>query len=404
VQRNREDRQSLMNMKASAFRHTKALRLVPAEWDMLLGQSSTPVESAFHSIDDRDGIHDKTVMITGAGGSIGSALALHLAQAKPQLLILLDASEHGLYALDQKLRARSKEVRHIAVVGSVGDADLISALCREHHPERIMHMAAYKQVPFMESNPFAAIENNALGTYRMARAASSLDVREVLMVSTDKAVNPSSIMGSSKRIAEIALQSMSSHRCRMNSLRLGNVLGTQGSVVPLFLDQIARGDVVTVTHPDAKRFVFTKSEALELICEALAQNLEGAILIPKSARSLRMVDVAKYLIEKHSASAHRSSISFIGLRPGEKIIEEFVAHDERAGAATSPHLRSIESTKLTMEELHCAMTALENSIHARDLRALLHSTCQLVPHYAPSYSRSPTVKANESAAKVPTHV
>ena len=324
---------------------------------------------------------------------------MQIADMQPRLLVLLDSSEHNLYMLEAQLRAACPCPGYIAEVGSVVDAEAVGAIFERYGPDLIFHAAAYKHVPLMESNPFAAMQNNALGAYRLAQAALLHGPCQVVMVSTDKAANPASIMGASKRIAEIVLQTAGNAHLRMNSLRLGNVLGSQGSVAPIFLEQISRNDTVTVTHPGAERFFFTMPGALALILETAASNLQGRILVPSSLTSVKVLDLAKFLIAHCGASSGNPQITFIGLRPGEKLTEEFVAPDEKAGETIGPRLTAIDTWECPREELHCAMADLERSIRERDLRGML----QIVDRLVPSYHPSATVLAGDARVRADAH-
>jgi FlaA1/EpsC-like NDP-sugar epimerase len=220
-----------------------------------------------------------TVLVTGAGGSIGSALTKTIVGYAPQLLVLLDRSEHNLYQIETDLALSRIAVPNASVLGDICNEELISETLERYRPNTIYHAAAFKHVPLMERNPIAAIQNNALGTNVLARAARKHRVKSMTMVSTDKAVSPRSIMGASKRVAELALVRWSSKENQMNSIRLGNVYGTEGSVVKLFAQQILAGGPVTVTHADATRYFLTLEKAVDLI--VLASELPTArILIP----------------------------------------------------------------------------------------------------------------------------
>jgi FlaA1/EpsC-like NDP-sugar epimerase len=350
------------------------------DWTGLLGRASA-MESARPPAD----LHrDQCVFITGAGGSIGSALTLELAQLRPRLLVLLDASEQNLYDLDAKLRRLAFSVRYVAVLGSIDDDDLLDELCSQHQPEMLYHAAAYKHVPLMESNPLAVVRNNTLGTYRLAQSAARNRIRHVLMVSTDKAVRPTSIMGVSKRMAEQALLACATPSTRVNCIRLGNVLGSQGSVVGVFLDQIVRGENITVTHLDAERYFFTMVEAVSLIFEASRAPTHAQILIPKIGSPTKIVDLANYLIRQKSKSPGESRLVFTGLRPGEKLHEEFLGPSERLADGVGPHLRAVEGAEVPREFVHSVMAELDVAVRARNLDAVLRVIACLVPEYRAS--------------------
>ena len=351
-------------------------------WAGLLGRASA-IERAHPPAD----LHrDHCVLITGAGGSIGSALTLQLAQLRPRMLLLLDASEQNLYELDAKMQRLACPVRHIAVLGSIDDDELLDELCAEHHPEMLYHAAAYKHVPLMESNALAAVRNNTLGTYRLAQAAARNRIRHVLMISTDKAVRPTSIMGASKRMAEQALLACATASTRVSCIRLGNVLGSHGSVVGVFLDQIARDENITVTHPDAERYFFTMAETIAFILEAASAPQHAQILIPEKSTPTKIVDLANYLIQHASKSPGESRLVFTGLRPGEKLNEEFVGPGELRADWAGPHLRAVNGADLPLEFVHSAMAQLDVAVRTRNFDAVLQVIARLVPEYRPSAS------------------
>lgn len=352
------------------------------DWAGLLGRAS-----AMEDEHPAANLHrDECVLITGAGGSIGSALALQLAQLRPRMLLLLDASEQNLYELDAKLQRLASPPPYIAVLGSIEDNELLDELCSQHQPEMVYHTAAYKHVPLMESNPLAVVRNNTLGTYRLAQAAARQGIRQVLMVSTDKAVRPTSMMGASKRTAEQALLACATLSTRMSCIRLGNVLGSQGSVVPIFLDQIARGDNISVTHPDVDRYFFTMTETISLILEASLAPSPAQIWIPEVGSPTKIVDLANFLIQHKSDHSSQSSLVFTTLRPGEKLHEEFVGPGERLADCFGPRLRAVAGSAVQDEWVHQAMAELDIAVHARNLDAVLQVIARLVPEYRPSVS------------------
>jgi FlaA1/EpsC-like NDP-sugar epimerase len=369
--------------------------ITDVDWGEFLGRSS-----AIKAVDPPAELHrDQCVFITGAGGSIGSALTLQLAQLRPRTLLLLDASEQNLYELDAKLQRLASPVRYVAVLGSIGDDELLDELCAQHHPEMLYHTAAYKHVPLMESNPLAVVRNNTLATYRLAQAALRNRIQHVLMVSTDKAVRPTSMMGASKRMAEHALHACTNPLTRMHCIRLGNVLGSQGSVVGVFLDQIARGENITVTHPDAERYFFTMAETVSLILEAASAAKDAQILIPGTIKPTKIVDLANYLIQRKIKFPRKSTIVFTGLRPGEKLREEFIGPGERLADLVGPRLRVVEGPEIPDRVVHRAIADLDNAASARNLEGVLQVIARLVPEYRPSA----TLDAKHGAPLVSHH-
>ena len=276
-------------------------------WD----QGSDEVLTSHH-------VTGKRILITGAGGSIGSALALAVQASSPTSLVLLDASESGLYQIDRGLHQAGSN-RHIPILGSVANHDTVLHLFEQYRPQIVFHAAALKHVPLMEQNPFAAIENNALGTFAVAQASIAHRSEQLVLVSTDKVVDPLSIMGASKRIAELVLLTLGVANTRMTAVRLCNVIGSQGSVLPLFLAQIANGGPLTVTHADARRYFITLGHTVRALLAALDVESTPALLIPEIGIPVRILDLAQHLLQSHKSS---TAIEFTGLRPGDKLSEQ----------------------------------------------------------------------------------
>src|SRR5580700_10977710 len=316
-----------------------------------------------------------TVLVTGAGGSIGSALTKTIVGYAPQLLVLLDRSEHNLYQIETDLALSRIAVPNASVLGDICNEELISETLERYRPNTIYHAAAFKHVPLMERNPIAAIQNNALGTNVLARAARKHRVKSMTMVSTDKAVSPRSIMGASKRVAELALVRWSSKENQMNSIRLGNVYGTEGSVVKLFAQQILAGGPVTVTHADATRYFLTLEKAVDLI--VLASELPTArILIP---------DLARRMIEEAGSAVNQGiPIRFTGLRPGDKMTEHLASSSEFMESTDDPRLSNVKSTEMHPERFDALMTNLASAVERRDLFAIFEALRSMVPEYEPS--------------------
>ena len=353
--------------------------MIDMDWAGLPGRAA-----AIECAPDGDLHRDQCVLITGAGGSIGSALALQLSQQRPRKLLLLDASEQNLYELEAKMRRLGSPVRYRTVLGNIEDDALLDELCAQYQPDMLYHAAAYKHVPLMESNPLAVVRNNTLGTYRMALAAVRNRIPHVLMISTDKAVRPLSMMGASKRMAEQALLTTATQATRVTCIRLGNVLGSQGSVVGVFLDQMARREAITVTDPEATRYFFTMAETISLILEAAFTSKQARILIPEIGTPTKILDLANYLISKKGDGSVTPHIVFTGLRPGEKLHEEFVGPGENLGDRVSPCLRQVNGPDLPRGLVQSAMAELDIAVRARNLDAVLQVMARLVPAYRPS--------------------
>jgi len=324
------------------------------------------------------------MLVTGAGGCIGSALAHRLAKSDAHSLILLDHSEHELYEIDLALDAFDGCAPHTAVVGDICDAALLAEVFEEHRPTTIYHAAAFKHVPIMEKNPLAAIRNNVFGTLALARAAHKYKAAQLVMVSTDKAVNPHSVMGVSKRIAELILLRWNSASTGMKSVRLGNVLGSRGSVVPLFMKQIARGGPVTVTHPDVRRYFVSLSEAVDIICAVGDQQNEG-LFVAQPGKPIKIADLARQLI--HDAGfdpAREIPIAFTGLRPGEKLDEEMLFANEMAAPTGDDRISRVQGPQIDVAQFDADITELQENVERRDLSATLEMLVRIVPEYEPS--------------------
>jgi FlaA1/EpsC-like NDP-sugar epimerase len=295
---------------------------------------------------DNQGLHrlltGKVVMITGAGGSIGAELCRQIAKYSPQLLVLYEISEFALYAIEQEFSGKS--VR--CIVGDVKDLARLEATFSTYRPDIVFHAAAYKHVPMMENeNAWEAVRNNVLGTLRVARAAANNGVSEFVFISTDKAVNPANVMGASKRLAELVCQALQPlhPETRLVMVRFGNVLGSSGSVIPKFREQIAHGGPVTVTHPDIIRYFMLIPEAAQLVLQAgLMANMEsegGKIFVLDMGEPVRIVDLARDMIRLSGLGENDIQIKFTGLRPGEKLYEELLADGETTLPTPHPKLR-----------------------------------------------------------------
>lgn len=287
-------------------------------------------------------LRGRVVMVTGAGGSIGSELCRQILRFAPAQLVALDLSEFAMYRLTEEFRERFPQMSVIPVIGDAKDSLLLDQIMARYTPHIVFHAAAYKHVPLMEElNAWQAVRNNVLGTYRVARAAIRHDVRHFVLISTDKAVNPTNVMGASKRLAEMACQALqqTSPRTQFETVRFGNVLGSAGSVIPKFQQQIAKGGPVTVTHPEITRFFMTIPEASQLVLQASSMGQGGEIFILDMGQPVKIVDLARDLIRLYGFSEQQIRIVFTGLRPGEKLYEELLADDETTTRTPHPKLR-----------------------------------------------------------------
>jgi FlaA1/EpsC-like NDP-sugar epimerase len=317
----------------------------------LLGRE--PVELDIKGIADK--IENRTVLITGAGGSIGSELCRQICGFRPKKLVLLGHGENSIYSIEMELRNKYKnEIEFITEIADVQDRDKMFDAMLMYKPSFVFHAAAHKHVPLMENNPKAAVKNNIYGTKNVAEAADAAGVDTFVMISTDKAVNPTSVMGSTKRVAEIIVQNLARHsQTRFVAVRFGNVLGSRGSVVPLFKKQIATGGPVTVTHPDMTRYFMTIPEASRLVIQAGALARGGEIFVLDMGESVKIVDLAKNLIKLSGFTEDEIKIEFSGMRPGEKLYEEILNKDEIHPESIYPKIYIGKATQENAEEILC---------------------------------------------------
>ncbi|CAB3776417.1 UDP-N-acetyl-alpha-D-glucosamine C6 dehydratase [Paraburkholderia caffeinitolerans] len=304
----------------------------------LLGRDPVSIDTAH--VSELLGGH--VVLVTGAGGSIGAELCRQILQYAPAQLVALDISEFAIYKLEEELRVKFPEVEIVPLVGDVKDSLLLDLLFGRYRPYIVFHAAAYKHVPLMEqANAWQAVRNNVLGTYSVARAAIRHEVGRFVLISTDKAVNPTNVMGASKRLGEMvcsALQCETRHT-QFETVRFGNVLGSAGSVIPKFQAQIAHGGPVTVTHPEITRFFMTIPEACLLVLQASSMGHGGEIFVLDMGQPVKIADLARDLIRLSGLSEEQIKIEFTGLRPGEKLYEELLADDETTTRTPFPKLR-----------------------------------------------------------------
>jgi FlaA1/EpsC-like NDP-sugar epimerase len=330
-------------------------------------------------------ISGRAILLTGAGGSIGSALAKTIVGFDPGLLILLDHSERNLHQINFDLLALRGCALHIPVLGDICDRALLEEILERYQPDIIIHAAAFKHVPLTERNPISAIRNNALGTNVLAEVTRSHGVGKLIMVSTDKAVNPVSIMGASKRVAELALLRWSNSKSQMRALRLGNVLGSEGSVAPAFAQQIAAGGPVTVTHPGVDRYFLSISETVELILLAACLQGPGGIFVPDLREPIKFLLLAHQMIEKAGFTTGKEiPIVFTGLRPGDKMTEEFISDFESEESGGDARLHHIRAPEIPSDKFDALVRDLSESVERRDLAGALAKLSRLVPEYRPT--------------------
>ena len=317
------------------------------------------------------------MLITGAAGSIGAALSQRAAALAPSALLLLDASESRLYGLQQDWVANGLPGVPTPILATVNDRTLLDEVFTAHAPQLVFHAAAFKHVPLLEQQPLAAIANNVFGTLSLTRAARGHGARVVLL-STDKAVEPSSVMGATKRVSEQIVLSNGGV-----VLRLGNVLGTRDSVTETFMRQIMTGKALTVTEPAARRYFLTVDESVNMLLIAAAEANGPIVLAPELARPHFITDLAHFMAEEF-APERTIEIDFIGARPGDKEAEQFWSSTESPRPANEHGLLAIESPVLTDAELETRLTALRGAVDTRDLAGALIELCGIVPGYTPS--------------------
>ena len=287
-------------------------------------------------------ISGKTVLITGAGGSIGSELCRQVARYGPARLVLYELSEFALYQIEQQLGDLHPRLPLIRLMGDVKNLAHLQATFKQHRPHIVFHAAAFKHVPLMEDdNAWAAVQNNTLGTWNAATAAAEADVERFVLISTDKAVNPTNVMGASKRAAEMVLSHMATqgHTTCFSAVRFGNVLGSSGSVIPKFKEQIAKGGPVTVTHPDITRYFMTIPEAVRLVLQAAVLAETGQVYVLDMGEPIKIAELARDMIRLSGHHADEIAIEFIGLRPGEKLFEELLADADHTLPSSHLQLR-----------------------------------------------------------------
>ena len=351
------------------------------ELEDLLGRESV-------SLDD-EGLHEfltnRTVLVTGAGGSIGSELCRQIVRYQPKKLVLLDSSEFALYSIDEQLRAKFPEVPISCWAADVRDQARIEEVMLGEQPAVVFHAAAYKHVPLMEDiNAWQAVRTNALGTQVVARVARQAGVERFVLISTDKAVNPTNIMGASKRLAErLCWAENMEGPTKFIMVRFGNVLGSNGSVIPKFREQIARGGPVTVTHPEIVRYFMTIPEAAQLVLQAGAMGKGGEIFVMDMGEPVRILDLARDMIRLSGFHEEEIRIEFTGLRPGEKLYEELLADDEATLPTPTPNpkLRIARlADSIGPDERHALLAWLDAKVRvATEVRQGLH---RFVPEYA----------------------
>lgn len=344
--------------------------------------------AAFDVHSARSLLVDRRVLVTGAAGSIGSELCRQILAHAPWSLVLVDQNETGLFELEQEILQRRPDARCDAVVCDVARPERVDNLLRRTRPHVVFHAAAYKHVPLMERCPVEAVANNVFGTFVVASAAEEHGVETFVLISTDKEVTPSSVMGATKRLARLAVQTLAARgRCRFVTVRFGNVLGSQGSVLHTFRKQILAGGPVTVTHPDVKRYFMTIPEAVQLILQGAVIGRNGEILILDMGDPVRIADMAHHMIRLSGLEPGKDvPVIFVGLRPGEKLEERLWMDDEQPRRTSHAGILATRPEIVDADQLQAGLAALQGAVEAVDPAEVLRLLSAMVPDYVPSDS------------------
>lgn len=331
-------------------------------------------------------ISGKVILVTGAAGSIGSEIVRQLIAYFPSKIVLVDQAESALYDLEYELAGKvPTNVQLIVNVADVSDTRRIAKIFKSHRPDIIFHAAAYKHVPLMENNPYEAIKTNVIGTRILAEMASEVGVEKFVMVSTDKAVNPTNVMGATKRLAEMYTQSMNQLegvKTKFIATRFGNVLGSNGSVIPLFKKQIERGGPVTVTHPEITRYFMTIPEACELVLEAATMGQGGEVFVFDMGESVKIIDLAKKMITLSGLRVDKDiEIRYTGLRPGEKLYEELLNNDENTLPTHHPKILIAEVNTPSYAYMEVATNDLNHLLSSGNNNSIVAKIKEIIPEY-----------------------
>jgi FlaA1/EpsC-like NDP-sugar epimerase len=371
------------------------LKVIPAMEELLSGDYSFQIRDV--DIDDllrREPVQlsgeaigtllaDRTVLVTGAGGSIGSEICRQVLRFRPRRLVLVERAENNLFLIDQELRRLKTETELFPCIADITDGARMDQILGAHQPAVVFHAAAHKHVPMMEDNPGEAIKNNVLGTKQLVELADRHAVQEFVMISTDKAVNPTSVMGVSKQIAERYVHAFSEvASTKFVVVRFGNVLASAGSVVPIFQEQIRRGGPITVTHPEIERYFMTIPEASQLVLQAAAMGKGGEIFVLDMGESVRIVDLAQDLVRLSGLEPDDIEIVFTGLRPGEKLYEELYFDDEEMLPTPHPKLFVAYHRPYHLPEVNRLIDALRPIVH-QPTAVISQQLQELIPEFCP---------------------
>lgn len=348
----------------------------------------------------RSTIEGRAVLVTGAAGSIGAELCRQIARFSPAAIVGFDIAESPLFEIDREMRQAHPAVPFVAEIGNVQNRARLDEIFHKHRPASVYHAAAYKHVPLMEENPFEAIENNVFGTLNVARAAMEFGVASFIMVSTDKAVRPISVMGATKRVSELLLEWLQDGGTQFIAVRFGNVLDSNGSVIPIFRKQIAAGGPVTVTHPDMRRYFMTIPEACQLVLQASAIGVGGQIYVLNMGRPVRIVDLARTMIELAGLKPDVDvKIEFTGIRPGEKLYEELTSMLDDTVPTDHEQVRVFVGNQRPRFDIDIWLRSLNEISKARDTARLVTALREMVIDYSPSQYLMEQVAEEQRSAK-----
>ena len=366
-----------------ALGQVRVSQLRNVEVQDLLGRDRVELETE----NIRSTLTDHVVMVTGAGGSIGSELCRQIATYRPKQLLLVDRSEPNLFQIEQELLGLGHGPCIVPLVGDILDRPRMKELLSDYEPHVIFHAAAHKHVPMMERQPCEAVQNNSLGTAQLADLALEFGVERFILISTDKAINPTSVMGATKRLAEIYVQALYAAyptRTKFMAVRFGNVLGSSGSVIPLFHKQIAEGGPVKVTHPEMTRYFMTIPEASMLVLQSAAQGSGGEIFVLDMGKPVKIVDLARQMIELSGLKPDEDiQIEFIGMRPGEKLFEELSHTGENFVPTNHSKICRFVSQPLPLSEIEKALQGLRTNLHQLTPDQIKRELRSMLPDYAP---------------------
>jgi FlaA1/EpsC-like NDP-sugar epimerase len=372
----------------------------------LLGRK--PVHLDQDQIKER--IQGRVVMVTGAAGSIGSEICRQIASFRPLAIVGFDEAETPLFHIDKEMARNFPFVTFYAEIGSITSRSTLKRVMQHYHPSILYHAAAYKHVPLMEKHVFAAVETNIFGTWNVARAAAEHGVGDFVMISTDKAVRPTSMMGATKRTAELLIRTLQMEGgTKFVAVRFGNVLGSNGSVIPIFKEQIAAGGPVTVTHPDMTRYFMTIPEAAQLVLQAFSIGKGGEVFVLEMGEPVKIVDLAKNLILLSGLQPERDiEIQFTGLRPGEKMYEELNLQDEHLVPTSHAKIRSyVCHQNLDAMQIKASLQHLQAIVEGQDVANLVLLLKELVPDYNPGTELLKTALSvkpyNAGPERIPVH-